>query len=116
MTELMLAPAVPEVTVTVSRTVAAPVESLYRWFIETCEHRQWLPALAICARSTVTARSARLDWSDGVVRVHATFLSRTDGRSTVTVQHIRRQQPDQAGRIRELWRDRLDDVQAVLQD
>jgi uncharacterized protein YndB with AHSA1/START domain len=97
--------------VTVSRTVAVPVERLYDAFAPESHRGRW----PLRERTATRPRSARFDWGDGETRVHVTFAAKDDGRSTVTVEHSRLPAADDAERAKAWWRERLTALKARLE-
>ena len=90
-----------------SKTVAVPVERLFEAFAG-----RW-PELR--ERTAQPPRSARFDWDDCATRVVVTFNPKSDAKSTVAVSHERIADPDTAGRLKEMWRERLAELKAQLE-
>jgi hypothetical protein len=100
--------------VTVSKTVAAPLERLAAAFIEDDERERWFPGAPMHPRPTQSARSARFDWEDGRTRVVVYFTEKGPEKTSVAVQHERLADPDEAEAMRGLWRERLAELASVL--
>ncbi len=94
-------------TVTASKTVAVPVERLYDAFADPAARSGWLPDAPLVERTATRPKRARYDWGDDGARVHATFAARDDGRSTISVEHARLQDAEQAAAMKAYWRERL---------
>ena len=92
--------------ITVSRTVATPVERLFDAFVEDVTARQ---------RTATRPKSARFDWADGRSRVHASFLAKDANKSTVTVGHERLADAGEADRMKAYWRERLGELRSQLE-
>jgi uncharacterized protein YndB with AHSA1/START domain len=88
-----------------SRTVAAPIDALYRAFTHAPTRRRWLPA-AVKIRTAVPDKSVRITWEDGT-SVEAYFVAKGAGKAQVAIQH--RKLPDQAAsaRMKAYWTERL---------
>ncbi len=76
-------------TITVSKTVAVPVERLYAAFVDESLRASWLPEGGLSERTALEPRSARFDWGDGETRVNAFFTEKGDAKSAVALQHER---------------------------
>jgi hypothetical protein len=101
--------------VSASRTVAAPVERLFDAFVDGSLRERWLPDGDLRERSATRPRSARFDWGDGSTRVHVTFTAKGDAKSTVTVEHLRLADAEEAARRKAHWRERLTALRAQLE-
>ncbi len=93
--------------VSVSKTVAVPVERLYDAFVDASLRSRWLPGADLRERTATRPRSARFDWGDGGTRVHVTFAGRGDERSTASLQHVRLADAAEAERMKAFWRERV---------
>jgi hypothetical protein len=94
--------------VTVSRTVAVPVERLYDAFVDEPPSDAGLRL-----RTATRPKSARFDASEG--RVHVTFAAKGQGRSTLALEHARLADADAAERTKARWRERLTALKAQLE-
>jgi hypothetical protein len=101
--------------VSVSKTVAVPVERLFDAFVDDALRERWLPGGDLRERTATRPRSARFDWGDGATRVHVTFAAKDDAKSTVSIQHIRLADAAEAERTRALWRERVATLKEVLE-
>ncbi len=84
--------------VTATKTLPVPVERLFDAFLEQGELRE---------RTSTRPKSARFDWAGGESRVNATFVAKGEASSTVSVEHRRLADPDEAERMKAFWRERL---------
>jgi hypothetical protein len=94
--------------VTVSRTVAVPVERLYDAFVAAAPE-------GLRERTATRPKSARFDWQDAGSRVHVSFDAKGEARSTATVDHRRLADAQEAERMKAWWRERLDALRADLE-
>ena len=101
--------------VTVSRTVAAPVERLYDAVVELSQRRQWLPDGELSERTATRPRSARFDRGDGRSRVNLTFLAKGESKSTVALEHRRLADAEEAQRMKAFWKERLDALKGTVE-
>ena len=93
--------------VTAQKTVAVPVEKLYDAFLDASPSE-------LRERTATRPKSARFDWAGGETRVHVTFAAKSDASSTVSVEHARLADADEAERMKAFWRERLSTLKAEL--
>ena len=98
-----------------SKTVAVPVERLFAAFVDPGLRARWLPGAELRERTTQPGRSARFDWEDGATRVLVTFTAKGESKTTVAVSHERIADDEMAGRLKEMWRERLAALKAELE-
>ena len=84
--------------VTATKTLPVPVEQLFDAFLAQGE---------LSERTSTRPKSARFDWAGGESRVNATFVAKGEASSTVSVEHRRLADPDEAERMKAFWRERL---------
>jgi hypothetical protein len=94
-------------SVTVSKTVAVPVDRLFGAFIDASVRARWLPDGELRERTTQEPRSARFDWGDGETRVNVGFVAKDEGKSTVALEHERLSDAGEAERMKTYWRARV---------
>jgi hypothetical protein len=82
--------------VTATKTLPVPVEQLFDAFLAQDE---------LSERTSTRPKSARFDWGDS--RVNAVFVAKGEASSTVSVEHRRLADPDEAERMKTFWRERL---------
>jgi hypothetical protein len=93
-------------TITASKTVAVPVERLYDAFLDEARR------LGLHERTATRPKSARFDWDDG--RVHAVFAGKGEAKSTLSVEHARLADAQEAERMKTWWRSRLSELKGEL--
>lgn len=101
--------------VTVSKTVAVPVERLYRAVVDPSARADWLPDAVLRERTATEPHSARYDWGEGPTRVHVTFLAKGEDKSTIALEHRRLADAGEAARMKAFWRDRLAALKGALE-
>jgi hypothetical protein len=89
--------------VSAQKTVPVGVERLFDAFVDAELRSAWLTA-ELRERTATRPRSARFDWADA--RVNVTFQDKGE-KSTVTVEHARLADADEAARMKAFWRERL---------
>jgi hypothetical protein len=99
--------------VTVSRTVAVPVERLYDAFVDESLRTRWLPDGGLRERTATRPKSARFDHDAG--RVNVTFLAKDEAKSTVALEHAQLADAEQADRLKTWWREHLTALKSRLE-
>ena len=102
-------------TVTVSKTVAGPVEQLYDAFVDAASRQSWMPDGELRQRTARKPKSARFDWGDGQTRITVTFDTKGDAKSTATLEHARLADAEEAQRMKVFWRERMASLKSLLE-
>jgi Domain of unknown function (DUF4287) len=102
-------------SVSASKTIAVPVERLFEAFMDAGLRARWLPDGELHERTSQPAKSARFDWGDGSTRVNVGFEPKGDTRSRVALAHERLVDAEAAERMKQLWRERLAALKALLE-
>ena len=102
-------------TITVSRTVAVPVDQLYAAFFDEELRARWLPDGELRERTATKSTSARFDWGEGGSRVHLVFVVKDEKKSMVALEHVRLSGIAEADRMKAFWRARLNGLKSRLE-
>jgi hypothetical protein len=102
-------------TVTASRTVAVPIETLYEAFVDEPLRRRWLPDGELRERTASRPKSARFDWGEGKSRVNVGFLAKGEAKSTAALAHERLADGEEAERMKAFWRERFAALKQLLE-
>jgi uncharacterized protein YndB with AHSA1/START domain len=102
-------------TIYASRTVAVPLEMLFRAFMDDATRTVWLRDGTMSLRSSQPKKVARFDWADGASRVMVTFEEKGPSRSTAYVAHERLPDASDAEAAKAAWRERLAALKAFLE-
>jgi uncharacterized protein YndB with AHSA1/START domain len=89
-----------------SRTIAAPLDRLYRAFSDARARATWLPGARVTVRTAQPGKSIRMTWEDGT-SVEAYFTAKGHGKSQVAVQHRRLPSREAARDRKQFWDERL---------
>lgn len=89
-----------------SKTLPVPVATLYAAFAEARRRKRWLPGVELTVRKATPARSMRITWSDAT-SVEAWFEAKSEGKSTVHVQHTKLGSKADADAVRRYWGERM---------
>jgi hypothetical protein len=101
--------------VTVSKTVAVPVERLYQAFADPALRERWLPGNGIEVRTAHPGRSIRANWDDGSTRLLIAFTARGEAKSQVAITHERVPDAGTADKLKTWWRERVAVLKQVLE-
>jgi uncharacterized protein YndB with AHSA1/START domain len=101
--------------ISVSKTVAVPVDRMYEAFVDESLRERWLPQGELRERTASRPKSARFDWGDGETRVNVFFDAKGDTKSTAAIQHERLSDAKEAERMKAFWRERVAALKEVLE-
>jgi uncharacterized protein YndB with AHSA1/START domain len=102
-------------TIYASRTVAVPLETLFRAFMDDATRGAWLRDGTMSPRSSQPGKTARFDWADGASRILVTFEEKRPSRSTAYVAHERLSNATEAETAKTAWKQRLAALKAFLE-
>jgi uncharacterized protein YndB with AHSA1/START domain len=98
----------------VSKTIAAPIGSLYdAWFNDKIRKR-WL-AEPISFRTSSENKSMRINWSDDKTILSVNFYEKGEGKAQVVVQHLKLGGIDEANEMKEFWGKALNFLKELLE-
>ncbi len=97
-----------------SKTVAAPVKTLYAAFKTARGRAKWLDGATITVRTTKPEKSMRVRWEEDGTPVDIFFLPRGEAKSQVAIQHRKLTSKADADRMRAFWAARLDALAALM--
>lgn len=98
-----------------SRTIGAPVATVYAAWIDSGTRGRWLRASPFTVRKATDRKSLRLTWNEPDTRVEVQFSAKGAGRSQLTVQHGRLPSAAAAERMKAWWKMRLNDLKNLLE-
>ena len=96
-----------------SRTVAVPVEKLFRAFTDARLRKRWLEGVTPTIRKATPHKWVRITWEDGTA-VDVTLLSKGPGKSAAQVTHRKLADKRDVARLKAWWGERLDALARVL--
>ncbi len=100
--------------ISVSVTLDASIDSVYRCWKEDDIRGRWLTGENIAVRKATPSKSMRITWSDGRTSVDVNFYSKGDSRSQVVVQHSKLADVERAEMMKLYWREALVRLKGVL--
>lgn len=95
-----------------SKTIAVPINELYRAFSDKRTRQRWLPA-ELTIRTSTRNRSMRITWEDGTA-VDAYFTRKAAAKSQVAIQHRKLPNKSAAAKTKEYWGERLSALAKLL--
>lgn len=102
-------------SVTASKTIDVPVQTLFQAFEKESIRSKWLPESELHLRSATAPTSARYDWGDGTTGLIVDFESLGADRSRVSLEHEKLPDGEVAERMKVWWRDRFTDLKKLLE-
>ncbi len=97
-----------------TRTIAAPVEEVWRAWEDEALRERWLPGGGLSVRTATKPKSARYDWHEGG-RLAVYFVETGTSKTRLQVQHERLPDKASAKRAQADWRERLKALKALLE-
>ncbi len=101
--------------ISVTRTISVPVQRLFDAWMDEALRSRWLPDGQMRVRTATAPRSARFDWGDGSTRVYVVFDEKNASKSTLSLEHVRLADAQQAETAKARWRERLNALRALLE-
>jgi hypothetical protein len=100
--------------ISVSKTIAVPVEVLYAAWVDDGLRKKWLSEKITITKSTEN-KSVRALWSDDSTRLSVDFYSKGDGKSQVVVQHLKIRDSEIAAQMKMFWAERLNSLKSIVE-
>ena len=99
----------------VSRTVNAPVASLYSAFESSASRKDWLGEDGLVTRKSTKNKSMRITWKDGKTSLEVNFYPKAKDKSQIVVQHSKLSSAGAATRMKTYWAKALDRLREHLE-
>jgi hypothetical protein len=100
--------------ISVSKTIAVPVEMLYSAWLDDRLRKKWLADKITITKSTEN-KSVRVLWSDNTTRLSVDLYQKGDGKSQIVVQHLKIPDSEMAVGMKEYWVARLSVLKAMVE-
>ena len=101
--------------ISVSRTVNAPLASVYKKVANEKSRSLWLTEDEVTIKKSTPNKSMRMTWKDGKTCLQVSFLGKGDGKSQVVVQHSKLADPRAAAKMKSYWGKALDRLREVVE-
>ena len=102
--------------ISVSRTINAPISKLYQAFANDKARSDWLPEEDLAVRKATPNKSMRVTWNDVKTSLEISFLSKSDHKSQVVVQHSKVPNAKASTTMKAYWGKALDRLRAALEE
>ncbi|MDQ3962954.1 MAG: hypothetical protein M3277_03450 [Actinomycetota bacterium] len=102
-------------SVTASKTIAVPIDTLFDAFVDARKRKKWLTDGMMSIRTSQPGRTARFNWEDGSTRVVVGFTDKGPSKSMVAIAHERLPDADEAETAKALWKQRLTALKSFLE-
>ena len=101
--------------ISVSRTVNAPLASVYNKVANEKSRSLWLAEDGVTIKKGTPNKSVRMAWKDGKTSLQISFLGKGDGKSQVVVQHSKLPDAKAAAKMKSYWGKALDRLREVVE-
>jgi len=101
--------------ISVSRTLAVPLRSVYQAISNEGRRDDWLREEGLHLRKATPNKSVRLTWKDGKTSVEFYLAQKSAAKTQVVAQHSKLPDAKAAARMKTYWREKLDRLQASLE-
>lgn len=104
--------------ISASKTFAVPLDRLFAAFTDPELRSRWLPNAPWTITSETPGKSVRGAWDHGdgtASRIEVTFTAKGPAKAQAAVQHRRLPGPEAAATQKACWRERLADLQQLLE-
>jgi hypothetical protein len=96
-----------------SKTLAAPVRTVFRAFKDARTRARWLSGVAVTVRTAKRDKTMRLGWEDGTV-VAVYFVRKGARKTQVAIQHLKLPGKARATEAKAFWGERLAALEEVV--
>lgn len=100
--------------ISASRTIQAPLASVFHAFHDARSRRRWLPD-DVDIRKATPGKSLRIAWLADDSRVDVNLYAKGEDKSQVSLQHGKLKNATQAQTRKTMWRSRLDVLKGILE-
>ncbi len=101
--------------ISVSKTVATPLQDLFGAWADEGLRRTWLSDSAFEVRKATPRKSMRITWIDGATHLDVNFNAKGDAKSQVVVQHGKLADAKAAERMKGYWSQALERLKATCE-
>lgn len=102
-------------SVSASKTLDVPVETLFGAFSDEDMRERWLGAFEFNVRTARPGKSMTAEWEDASTRLTLGFYAKDEGKSQIALAHEKIADPEQADELKTFWRKRLGVLKELLE-
>lgn len=100
--------------ISVSRTMAVPVATLYQAWQDERVRSRWLPKTNLVIRKATSNKSLRITWADGKTGLDVNFYPAGRAKGRIVVQHNKLPDSKAAAHMKTYWQSALGRLKGVL--
>mgnify|MGYP001579581977 CR=1 FL=1 len=100
--------------VSASKTMAAPVEALFKAWHDARARKKWLAEPMAISKAT-PGKSLRLKWGDDRTSVDVNLYIKGEAKTQVTVQHSKLKNAREAAAMKKFWGGALNSLKVILE-
>jgi hypothetical protein len=100
--------------VSISKTMAAPVDRAFAAWKDAAQREQWLPRTPLTIRKATPHKSIRIRWHDDTV-VSVNFWPKGPLKSQIVPQHGKLSSPEAAEKMKVYWAEKLEALRLFLE-
>jgi len=100
--------------ISVTKTIAAPVERAFAAWRESALREQWLPRTPLTVRKATPHKSIRILWNDAST-LSVNFWPKGSLKCQIVPQHTKLPTPDAAEKMKAYWAEKLEALRAFLE-
>lgn len=102
-------------SISASKTVDVPLETLFKAFHDEKVRRRWLGEFAFDVRTVRSGKSITGTWEDASTRLSVWFEAKGARKSQVALAHEKIGRAKQADELKTFWRDRMNHLKKFLE-
>ena len=101
--------------ISVSRTLNAPVGSVYKAFAVENLRDEWLGEKGLVVRKATPNKTLRVTWKDKKTSLEVYFAKKTNDKTQLVVQHTKIADAKTATKLKNYWSKKLDRLRTALE-
>lgn len=101
--------------ISISRTLNAPVASVYKAFAVEEVRDEWLGEKGLVVRKATPNKTMRVTWKDKATSLEVYFAKKTADKTQVVVQHTKIPDAKSATKMKTYWTKKLDRLRKTLE-
>lgn len=103
------------IELSVTRTIEVNPGRVSDAFTDASLRARWLPDAPISVRTSKRGKSARFDWDDPPSLVAFNMMAKGDGKTQLSLGHVKLPDAASAARLKSMWRERLTALKQMLE-
>jgi len=99
-----------------SKTFNHPVTEVFSAWVDDSMRTKWMPQNVIEIRKSTTDRSLRINWLENSSPVNVDFYPKGESKAQVSINHDKLADQDEVTRLKEFWKNALQQLNTVLEN